>query len=82
MVVTYGRRCPPGHLPVYSVDTEAEAEKLLMLLPTNGWGEPIAEELVREQTLENLEAFGDRLHGLWLQHVDPSRSPAPTGGTA
>ncbi len=32
--------------------------------PTNLDGEFIAPELAHEQTLENLEAFGDRLHEL------------------
>ena len=49
--------------PVYSVDTEEEARDLLVLAcALNGRGEFIAEELVMEQTLENVDAFGDRLH--------------------
>lgn len=73
MIVTYGRRCPPGFLPVYSVDTEEEAERLLVHLPSNWRGEKVADELAHEQTLENLAAFGDRLHELWLRHVAPRR---------
>jgi len=47
---------------VFSVDTEEEAYRLLILAcPRNEAGEFIARELVEEQTLENLQAFSDRL---------------------
>lgn len=54
---------PDGFLPVFSVDTEEEAEKLLvMTCPRDRvTGEFVARELQHEQTLENLYAFGDRL---------------------
>jgi hypothetical protein len=64
VIVRYGRTCPidEGFLPVFSVDTEQEARTLLtMACPTNMNGEFVARELVQEQTLENLEAFGDKL---------------------
>ncbi len=49
----------------YSVDTEEEARSLLVTAcPTNLAGEFIAPELAQEQTLENLDAFGQRLHEL------------------
>lgn len=59
----YGRGpVPRGSLPIFSVDNEEEAQSLIVLTcPTNGRGEYIAPELVIEQTLENLYAFGDRL---------------------
>ena len=58
----YGRTVPSGSLPVYSVDTEAEARSLLVLTcETNIQGEFVARELAREQTLDNLAAFGERL---------------------
>ncbi len=58
----FGQKCPKGFLPVFSVDTEVEAKSLLVLAcETNLAGEYIARELVHEQTLENLYAFGDRL---------------------
>jgi len=61
-VVGYGRSCPSGRLPVFSVDTEQEAIALLTLAcPTNMNGEFIAPELAYEQTLENLDKFSDRL---------------------
>lgn len=51
-----------GFLPVYSVDTEEEARKLLMLsCPRNAQGEFMARELMNEQNLDNLWAFGDKL---------------------
>jgi hypothetical protein len=55
----------PGFLPVYSVDTEKEARLLLtMACSTNYQGEFVARELVQEQSLENLQAFSDRLEAM------------------
>lgn len=49
-------------MPVYSVDTEEEARKLLVTAcETNIEGEFIARELVQSRTLESLAAFGKRL---------------------
>lgn len=51
---------------MFSVDTEEEARKLLVLTcATTNEGEFIARELVEEQTLENLYAFGDRLRAAY-----------------
>lgn len=62
MIVRYGRSVEKGFLPVYSVDTEEEAEMLLRTAcDTNVAGEFVARELTEEQTLDNLYAFGDRL---------------------
>lgn len=48
---------------MYSVDTEEEARNLLVLAcPTNVNGEFVAPELAEEQTLDNLNAFSERLH--------------------
>lgn len=58
----YGRSVEKGFLPIYSVETEEEAEMLLRTAcDTNVAGEFVARELVEEQTLDNLYAFGDRL---------------------
>ena len=58
----FGPECPSGFLPVYSVDTEDEAKRLLTLAcPTNNAGEFVAPELATEQTLDNRFAFGERL---------------------
>lgn len=47
---------------MYSVDTEEEAEQLLIATcPRNDDGKFIAPELSQEQTLDNLYAFGTRL---------------------
>jgi len=73
-VVRYGRTCPRGFLPVYSVDTEEEARRLLVLTcGTNHKGEFIAKELMASQNLKNLQAFGDRLHEAhkWLKKKKP-----------
>lgn len=58
----YGRTVPKGFLPVFSVDTEDEAKKLLVLTcPRNAEMDFFARELVAEQTLDNLATFSDRL---------------------
>lgn len=64
----FGRSVPgDGFLPVFSVDTEEEAVALLTAAcpRDRGTGEFIARELVEEQTLENLYAFGDRLREIY-----------------
>jgi hypothetical protein len=61
-VVHFGPKCEPGCLPVFSVETEAEAKQLLVMACPRGLdGQYYARELAREQTLEGLEAFSDRL---------------------
>ncbi len=58
----FGTKCPTGFLPVFSVNDEFEAKRLLTLAcPTNLDGEYIAPGLVHAQTLTNLTAFGDQL---------------------
>jgi hypothetical protein len=61
--VGYGRGpTPHGRLPVFSVETEDEAHRLLTLTcPRNLLGEFVAPELAEEQTLERLDQFSDRL---------------------
>lgn len=62
----YGRTLEDGFLPVFSVNTEEEAKRLLVLAcPINLEGEYVAAELVHEQTFENLQAFSDRLASIW-----------------
>jgi hypothetical protein len=66
VIVKFGRSVPKGFLPVFSVDTEAEAEQLLVLTcPRNLNMEFVAPELVHEQTLDNLHAFSERLQKGW-----------------
>ena len=70
-MVTYGRTCPSDgfFLPVYSVDTEEEAQILIATacpLAKDGSGY-YAPELADSQDLETLSAFGDRLHGIQQQ---------------
>ena len=51
---------------MFSVDTEAEARTLLVAACPRGLdGEFYARELAEEQTLENLEKFGQRLEDVW-----------------
>lgn len=57
---------PEGRLPVFGVQTEEEAEMLIvMACPTDIAGNKFARELAEEQTLENLVAFSDRLQKCW-----------------
>lgn len=59
----YGPVIPKGSLPVYSVDTEEEAKRLVTLAcPISIEGQYYAPELVDEQTIENLFRFGERLN--------------------
>lgn len=59
----YGRGAMPrGFLPAFSVNTEDEAERLLVLCCQLGPdGHYYATELLGEQTLTNLQAFSDKL---------------------
>lgn len=62
MQVKFGRSCPEGFLPVYSVNTVKEAKELLVMCCSLGYdGEYYAKELAEEQTLSNLDKFGDNL---------------------
>jgi hypothetical protein len=67
VIVGFGRGpIPEGHLPAFSVNTEAEARALLTLTcPRNINGDFVAPELARAQTLENLQRFSDRLQRGW-----------------
>ena len=71
MVVGFGRSLPNGHLPVFNTSTEDEAKKLIVA--TCSMARPgvyIASELAEEQTLENLQAFSDRLATAHQRLVD------------
>jgi hypothetical protein len=64
----------PGFLPVFSVDTEKEARLLLtMACQTNYQGEFVAGELVNNQNLENLQAFGDRLADMYSRYFEKGK---------
>ena len=61
-MVNYGRVTPAGRLPVFSTKTaECAAALIEFSCETNCEGEHVARELAEEQTLENLQAFSDRL---------------------
>ena len=88
MVVTYGEVCPDGYLPAFSVGSTEEAKALLIFAcPTNHKNQFIAPELSREQTLENLNAFAERLNNAHKVLVkmgkctctsNPTTGPSPT----
>jgi hypothetical protein len=73
VVVTYGRRCPAGYLPAFSVDTEEEAQALIERCCELVWIDDvnttgyIASELEEKQTLDNLYAFGARLEAEYVK---------------
>lgn len=57
---------PDGRLPVFSTDTEEEAEALIVLCcPRGADGNYYARELAEHQTLDNLQKFSDRLAAGW-----------------
>lgn len=66
--------CPEGMLPIFSVGSEEEATRLLiMTCPRNNEGQFFVPELAQEQSLENLYAFGDKLrerHDRYLAGTD------------
>ena len=62
MQVGYGRVVPEGRLPVFSVDTEEEANTLIVLAcKRSNENTYYARELAQDQTLENLVTFSDHL---------------------
>lgn len=70
MIVRYGRTVEDGFLPVYSVDTEIQAQALLTFAcPINYDKEFVATELSKEQTIDNLTAFGERLHEIYTKYL-------------
>lgn len=61
-MVRFGRSCPDGFLPAFSVDSEEEALQLLTLAcPLDQAGNFVARELAQTQTINNLVAFSHRL---------------------
>lgn len=55
---------------MFSVENEEEARRLITLAcPTNLAGDYIAPELATEQTLENLDAFSDRLQDIYARFI-------------
>lgn len=57
---------PGGRLPVFSTDTEEEAQMLIvMCCPRDEDGNYYARELADKQTLPNLRRFSDRLAAAW-----------------
>ena len=69
MIVGYGVTVPKGSLPAFSVGSRKEAKALIVsACPRTIKGQYVAPELVKEQTLDNLEAFGDRLRKIHDQY--------------
>ena len=76
----YGRGAPSkGMLPVFSVGSEAEAERLLTIACARGYGgDFIARELAEVQSIERLGMFGERLaelHDRYLKGTERCECP-------
>lgn len=55
---------------MFSVENEDEAKRLIALAcSTNYAGQYVARELVEHQTLDNLQAFGDRLADIYNKYI-------------
>ncbi|MCP4240284.1 MAG: hypothetical protein GY772_06945 [bacterium] len=52
---------------------------MVLACPTNTAGDFVAPELATEQTLERLQAFGERLEVLYERYVSPDRALCPCG---
>lgn len=83
-MVTYGRTCPQGSLPVFSVDTEEEAKRLIVsTCGTNLNGEYVAKELVNpdgsipegDERLDRFFEFGKRLEEVYHKHIKKPAQP-------
>lgn len=71
MQVSVSETLPKGHLPVFSMDTELEAEALVVATcPTGYDGKHYARELAEEQTLLNLAKFSDKLASVHARFVE------------
>jgi len=57
--VRYGIVCPAGFLPVYSVDTEEEARRIIIMTCSLHDGEYYAESVAGLEGSERLKAFYD-----------------------
>lgn len=80
----FGRKCPRGFLPIFSVNTEDEARRLLVLTcPRTDDGQAhFAPELREKQTLRNLYAFGARLRAGYARiRKDPEPAAIPAKRT-
>lgn len=75
----FGTKCPPGFLPIFSVNTEAEARALLTLAcpMTDDGAAYFVPELAAHQTLDNLYAFGERLRGIYVDRMGRPNDPPP-----
>lgn len=74
MEVRFGEAVPKGFLPVYSVDTEEEARRLIVGCCSLGLDGKsyYARELMQEQTIDNLMEFSERLARVdaWMKARD------------
>lgn len=60
---------------MYSVNTEEEAESLIIATCELGYdGQYYSRELMAEQSLPTLYAFGDKLHRVYQKMLDSRRT--------
>jgi hypothetical protein len=83
--VRYGRgACPEGFLPIFSVNSEDEAQRLLVATCSRGLdGNYYANEMAREQSLAQFVVFGQKLERVYALITSrtsaagsPGRGPA------
>ena len=62
---------PKGFLPVFSVNTEDEAKRLIVATCSRGTdGQYYSAELAMEQTIAMLEQFSRKLERVYSMHCD------------
>lgn len=73
----YGRgACPEGFLPIFSVNTEVEAKRLIAATCSLGLdGSYYSTEMARDQSLDQFARFGQKL-ALVYAHIT-ANAPAP-----
>lgn len=74
MIVRYGRSVEDGFLPVFSVYTEEEAERLIALSCSKCPEGYFSQELAHEQTLENLQRFSNKLQFVYQNYMQKEKS--------
>jgi hypothetical protein len=64
--VRVGTTCPKGFLPVFSCDTKKEAHDLIVATCSRDLdGNYYSEELAKDQSLETLERFSQKLERVY-----------------
>jgi len=80
--VRFGRgACPDGFLPVFSVDTDEEARKLIVATCSrDADGNYYSHDLAAEQSLERLNYLGEKMERVYRMLKKPAAQPDAKGG--